>query len=97
MLRVNSTDSPERSMTTQARYVATTKDESQQTFIFDGTTTLDEVFTHVAQHTRGGSLATVLDKLRGTHKIFNLSVSRDESIEPPGHEEFSEQAETADA
>jgi hypothetical protein len=78
-------------MTTPGRYVASTKDdESQQTFVFDGTMTLDDVFAHIAERTRGGSFGTMARRLKGGHKVFNLSISRDESTEPTFNQRFRE-------
>jgi hypothetical protein len=66
-------------MATPSRYVATIDD---QTFVIDGAMTLDDVFEHVAKRVRGGSIFDLEEQRLGTHKIFNLKISRDESAEP---------------
>ena len=73
-------------MSTPARYVITTKDDHQQTFVLDGGTTLDDMFKHVADRMRGGSFADVAARMSGTYRVFSLSVSRDESAEPTAEE-----------
>ncbi len=88
-------------MDTPARYVATAKegDDCQQTFVFDGTMTLDQVFAHVAERGRGGGFAAIADRLSGKHKVFSLSISHDESCEPTAsdrlHERFGFEREPA--
>jgi hypothetical protein len=70
------------------RYVATTKEEEcQQTFVFAGTTTLDELFAHVAERGRGGGFPAIADRLFGK---FRLSLSRDEFCEPAASERFDD-------
>ena len=80
-------------MNTPARYVATIKegDDCHQTFVFDGTTTLDELFASIAERSRGGGFAAIADRLSGKHRVFRLSISRDQSSEPTASERFDEQ------
>jgi hypothetical protein len=81
-------------MSLHSRFVATTKDDIQQTFVFNGSKTLDEVFAHVAGRHRGASFHEIADESGDGHKVFALLISRDESPEPTFneriHQTFSE-------
>ena len=67
-----------------SRYVATTttEDRERQTFVLEGNVTIDEVFELARRRERGYSTHGYLDRLSGGHRVFSLTISRDESVEP---------------
>ena len=59
--------------------VSLQKDEHpQQTFVFDGSTTLETIFSEVAKRDRHKDFGEILE---ADYKVFRLTVSRDELAE----------------
>lgn len=75
-----------------ARYVATSTNDNdeRQTFVLEGSTTIDEVFELARRRERGYSTHGYLDRLAGGHRVFSLMINRDESVEPEKRDIASE-------
>jgi hypothetical protein len=75
-----------------SRYVATTttEDRERQTFVLEGNATIDEVFDLARLRERGYSTGGYLDRLAGGQRVYSLTISRDESVEPEKKKNMAE-------